>query len=87
MISRNNFTIRDNGIMQFPVGQYLVSIGIGPSHYGNQEDGTVEIAVFDGEDRFVTRGVFGNVFGEKIDDDVAVINAEEFRRILEYLSS
>lgn len=84
------FVTRGDGLMQFPVGRFVVSIGIGELHYGMNDGSSVEVAVLTQHEdapmrEFVTRDmVRGAGLGDR-KDDVAIVTPEELTVLIRYL--
>ena len=90
---RGFFMARQDGVIQFPVGNVIVSLGFNDQlHYGPRDGDHVEFAAIEqmgnGErGRFITRDVIKNVLGIEIRDEVAVIDRQQLNKILAFLAT
>lgn len=83
---RNGFLARGDGLIQIPLRDVRLSIGFGERHYGSEKYETVEVAVLNKDDNYITRSVFKEFFGLTLNDDVAIVDKEELRMLIQYLS-
>ena len=80
---KGKFMVRGDGLMQFPVGKYIVSVGFGRFHYGYGSDDAVEVAVFDEKRNFVTK----RFVPDAETDGVGTVTHDEFTDMLRLVAA